>query len=131
MLSPAQFDLRAWDFGPPEEEKTIFFLGLVWNTKRDTLSLDIDCELKEKFRKEPTLRHILSLVHSLFDPLVFASPFVMVENLLLRQCCDAKVGLDTTFGKEIPRHVIMSKNAVSVLSVIRPLWPQLQLSSCE
>ena len=59
-------------------------LGVKWNPASDTFGFKV--KVKEK---PPTRRGILSLVSSVYDPLGFASPFVLPAKVILLQdlCC--------------------------------------------
>lgn len=115
LLSTAQFDLRGWEYGPGNEDKHITVLGLIWNKKTDMLSLDVS-KINEKIELEPTLRHLLSLVHMVYDPLGFASPFTVVGKLLLRSCHDLKCGLDTPLPEELKKEVLKWARQIPTLA---------------
>ncbi len=136
LLLPAQFDLRAWEFGPVDDEKLLPVLGYLWNRKKDTIMLDVR-KIEEPKDNLYTLRILLSIVHSIFDPLGFSSPFVILGKLLLRRCHEEKSGMDTTLPQaltedikrwavqipvlgdlEVPRHVHYGKNAKYSLHVL-------------
>lgn len=82
------------------------------------LSLDIDDDLLKKLIDEPTLRHVLtiSLVHSIFDPLGFASPFVIVGKLILPRCHDEKIGLDKPVSSDLKVDVLKWAAQIPLLS---------------
>ena len=86
------FSLSKWILSHPEmkeeeeegeEEDGVYkekrILGIVWNTKEDTLSVAID---EEKYKEEATTpRHVVQQQAALFDPLGIVAPF----HLLGRQ----------------------------------------------
>ena len=57
-------------------------LGIKWNVESDTF------DFKVKIKEKPPTRHgILSLVSSVYDPLGFASPFVLPAKVILQDLC--------------------------------------------
>ena len=57
-------------------------LGVKWNLESDTFGFKV--KVKEK---PPSRRGILSLVSSVYDPLGFASPFVLPAKVILQDLC--------------------------------------------
>ena len=57
-------------------------LGVKWNLESDTFGFKV--KVKEK---PPTRRGILSLVSSVYNPLGFASPFVLPAKVILQNLC--------------------------------------------
>ena len=64
-------------------------LGVQWNVQEDVFSFRIVSR-----KKAATRRGILSDISSMYDPLGFAAPFILLANRLLQQLCKAKVGWD-------------------------------------
>ena len=62
-------------------------LGVQWNVEGD--SFEFHVVLKQK---EETRRGILSMISSIFDPLGFLAPFILLAKLLLQELC--RQGLD-------------------------------------
>ena len=64
-------------------------LGVQWNVQEDVFSFRIVSR-----KKAPTRRGILSDISSMYDPLGFASPFILPAKRLLQHFCKDKVGWD-------------------------------------
>ena len=64
-----------------------------WRVNTNTFGFDVN--VKER---PPTLRGILSIIGSVFDPFGFAAPFVLTAKKILQDLCKMKFGWD----KEIP-----------------------------
>lgn len=64
-------------------------LGLHWNAETDTFQFKV-----VPANKPPTKRGILSVVSSLYDPLGFLSPFVLLVKVLLQELWRLKVQWD-------------------------------------
>lgn len=64
-------------------------LGMEWDTESDKLGF------KVMIKDRPTTRRgILSIVSSTYDPLGFASPFVLPAKIILQDLCRMKLGWD-------------------------------------
>lgn len=70
-------------------------LGVHWDVQSDTLGFKI--AIKEK---PPTRRGILAIVSSIYDPLGFASPFVLKAKALLQELCRKGLGWDDAISQE-------------------------------
>ena len=75
---------------PGEKSKV---LGIVWDTKEDTLEFKLSKMLKEG-GNIPTKRGILSTLASLFDPLGILSPVAVMAKTLFQNLCVEGVGWD-------------------------------------
>ncbi|XP_077997089.1 uncharacterized protein LOC144450360 [Glandiceps talaboti] len=64
-------------------------LGVQWNIENDTFNFRIGNKLKEETR-----RGILSCVASVYDPLGFASPFILPAKCILQELCRLECGWD-------------------------------------
>ncbi|GBN66866.1 hypothetical protein AVEN_202095-1 [Araneus ventricosus] len=92
ILSPAKFNLRGWEHTHFEENesdltetKTVPVLGLKWEIKNDTVSVDLR-DLNPISEDEPVTKLInLSTVHKIFDPIGFTCPAILMPKLLLQE----------------------------------------------
>ena len=64
-------------------------LGLTWDAEVDTL-----CFRTKHKPKTATRRGILSVLHSLYDPLGFSSPVIQPVKVLLQNLCKSKIEWD-------------------------------------
>lgn len=64
-------------------------LGLLWNIEADTFGYSIS--LKDK---PLTRQGILSVVSSVYDPLGFAAPFILLAKEILQDLCRMNIGWD-------------------------------------
>ena len=70
-------------------------LGVQWNVSSDKFGFRI--VLKDR---PATRRGILSIVSSVYDPLVFAAPFILNAKLILEDLCSNKLGWDDKIPAE-------------------------------
>ncbi len=72
----------------PTESK---ILGMPWNKRDDTLSVQMTQEENCVPTKRETLRHLAKV----YDPSGLASPLTLVGKIIYRDICDAKLPWDT------------------------------------
>ncbi|CAL8069059.1 unnamed protein product [Orchesella dallaii] len=100
LLLPARFELRGWEFGPSEIEKNVPLLGLIWKIKEDSLGVDLTSALT-KMEGPVTKRKMLSLAHTVFDPIGFVSPYAILPKILLQETWSKKLGWDAELPEDI------------------------------
>ena len=74
----------------PKEAK---MLGLIRDKREDSFIIQIP-----NIKKNAAKRNILSTLASIYDPLGFVSPFILVGKIIYRNLCDLKFSWD----EEIP-----------------------------
>lgn len=73
-------------------------LGMVWDTKKDTLSLKKKSKLKQN--TEITKRHVLRILASVYDPCGFLTPALLPCKVFLQELWKAKEDWDTILDAE-------------------------------
>ena len=71
-------------------------LGVLWDVQPDTFKFKIN--MKEK---PPTRRGLLSMVSSIYDPLGFVGPYVLLAKMLFQELCRRKVGWDDRMSQDV------------------------------
>ncbi|KAK2887882.1 hypothetical protein Q8A73_019330 [Channa argus] len=71
-------------------------LGIKWNVTSDTFSFKVNLD-----EKPATRRGILSTVASVFDPLGFLAPFLLLGKKILQEMCQRGIGWDEPLCKEL------------------------------
>jgi hypothetical protein len=66
----------------PEQPTLERALGVQWNVRLDQFGFKIEIKVKP-----PTRRGVLSVVSSVYDPLGFAAPFVLLAKMLMQDLC--------------------------------------------
>ena len=64
-------------------------LGVLWDTETDNFGVVLK-------QKSWITRGLLSVISSVYDPLGFATPFVLQGKLLIQQLCKENLGWDET-----------------------------------
>ena len=65
-------------------------LGLIWNTKKDTLGINLQLEIKPA-----TKRGVLSGIHSVFDPMGMCGPILVPAKQIFQEACKLRLDWDT------------------------------------
>ena len=73
-------------------------LGVKWSVSSDKFSFKVTLNPAEK---PATRRGILSTVASVFDPLGFAAPFLLLGKKILQEMCRRGIGWDDTLPEEL------------------------------
>ncbi|KAK3086079.1 hypothetical protein FSP39_013163 [Pinctada imbricata] len=76
-------DLENIDFGDMEDVPLQRSLGLFWNLQTDSFTFKVNSD-----DKPFTKRGVLSTLHSVFDPLGFAAPFILLGRMIFRELID-------------------------------------------
>ena len=112
--SSSQVLREMWD-APVGE--VLHVLGLLWDPVADSLMVNvtrvlgsIDCR--------PTKRNLLSLTASVFDPLGFLQPFLVLPKLMFQEICKGKVGWRGSLPEEMQVKWDTWKQQLSLLTSI-------------
>ena len=71
-------------------------LGIKWRVDNDTLSFKVTLD-----ERPATRRGILSTVASVFDPLGFLAPFLLLGKKVLQEMCKKGIGWDEPLPEEL------------------------------
>ena len=66
-------------------------LGLYWDHQRDVISLKISEIFKEAVNIVPTKRNILSIIASVYDPVGYLQPLVIMLKILFQEICKLNI----------------------------------------
>ena len=64
-------------------------LGIKWNLETDTFFYE-----PKEFNKPMTRRGVISVISSIFDPLGFASPFIITGKMIFQEMTKMKLSWD-------------------------------------
>lgn len=121
VCAKAQFELKGWvsnvgnvpEVGSPQcglaigEASIVSVLGLLWNVREDTLSIDLR-KLEMSNYESITKRTILAATHRIFDPLGFIAPSLLLPKLLLQELCRKKLKWDDKVPDEVKKKFLRS-----------------------
>ena len=128
LMSEAKFDLRGWEHTMLEDtdEKISLtpVLGLYWDRKYDYLELSPTCFKNTNLDNNMiTKRTILSVVHSVFDPIGFTCPVLLCPKLLLQRTWTTKISWDEEVPEDMKIKFIQWTSELHRLSDLKiPRW---------
>lgn len=119
IFSDAKFELRGWTYTCDEiPRETVAVLGLNWCPSEDVLSLRPEL-LNLKDLPKVTKRAILSITHSLFDPIGFSAPVALFPKLLLQETWSMKLGWDDEVNEDIKSRFLGWYSQLDVLKDVK------------
>ena len=74
-------------------------LGLYWDHQRDVISLKISEIFKEAVNIIPTKRKILSMIASVYDPIGYLQPLVIMLKINFQEICKLNIKWDDNIGE--------------------------------
>ena len=108
MLGHPNQDMQA------EGEQKI--LGLLWNTKEDTLVFRFGHLIKLAKELPATKRSVVKVIVSVYNPIGFISPFVIPMKILFQDLCSEKEDWDSSLSAE---RLKRSRNWIAELSKVQ------------
>lgn len=139
LLETAQLELRKWSSnesnlldsipiehlqnGPARELKidaAVKALGIRWSPMADEFAISVR---PTETHSPPTKRSILSAIASLFDPLGWIAPYIILLKILMQELWQLGVSWDDTLPTHISAKWLMYRNQFDRLANIRiPRW---------
>ncbi|GIY41731.1 reverse transcriptase [Caerostris extrusa] len=121
IMADAKMELRMWTFGPEQElslqnvEPISPVLGLQWDHIEDSLFIP--------FKSEPiadlSKRKLLSIVHSVFDPLGFVVPVMVPAKLILQEAWATEANWDLPLPDELQSRFSAWYHGLSCISQLK------------
>ncbi|XP_011882776.1 PREDICTED: uncharacterized protein LOC105570290 [Vollenhovia emeryi] len=94
IMRAGGFELRGWENSHDSlTNNTTFVLGILWNKKKDTLSINPRV-LELNIPDVVTKRVILSATHKVFDPIGFTCPTSVLPKIILKELWTEKIDWD-------------------------------------
>ena len=122
--------------GPPTENpgtKTKV-LGICWDTKDDTLEIDLQKVEQKTATERATKRSILSSLATIYDPLGIVSPVAVNAKVMFQEMCQKNLGWDDPIpeDKELQwKAWVNDLSQVKYISVPRCLFTEDMILSCQ
>ena len=91
-------------------------LGLLWNTKEDTLVFRFGHLINLAKELLPTKRSLIKVIASVYDPIGFISPFIIPMKILFQDLCSEKEDWDSPLSAE---HLKRWQNWITELSKVQ------------
>ena len=84
-------------------------LGLNWDKQRDIFRVEIPTESQRLIK-----RNILKTLASIYDPLGFISPVLLIGKILFRNLCDLRIPWDNEIPQEIENKWVKWVNGLNI-----------------
>ena len=94
-------------------------LGLLWNTKEDTLVFRFGYLINLAKELLPTKRSLIKVIASVYDPIGFISQFIIPMKILFHDLCSEKEDWDSPLSAE---HLKRWKNWITELSKVQEVF---------
>ncbi|GFR03997.1 DUF1758 domain-containing protein [Trichonephila clavata] len=102
IMKEGAFELRCWASNDStEDQDKQMVLGLSW----DVISNELSCKLPSNIDctqgKPVTKRVLLSVINSVYDPIGFTAPALLLPKLLMQEAWRGKIGWDEVLPVEL------------------------------
>ena len=104
--------------GGPMTQNWEKVLGLYWNHQRYVISLKISETFKEALNILPNKRSILSIIASVYDPIGYLQPLVIMLKILFQEICKLNIKWDDNIGVLVNKWNEIVKSLASSESVV-------------
>jgi hypothetical protein len=123
IMEEAKMQLRMWTFSPVTENELSKnsdpvspVLGLQWDRINDSLSIPFKAE---QFSVDLSKRKLLSIIHSIFDPLGFIVPLMLPAKLILQEAWATKANWDLPLPDELKTRFSIWYQGLSCISELK------------
>ncbi|GFS48340.1 integrase catalytic domain-containing protein [Trichonephila inaurata madagascariensis] len=96
------FELRCWASNNSKEDQDMqMVLGLSWDVVSDELSCKLPSNLDCTQERPVTKRVLLSVINSVYDPIGFTAPALLLPKLLMQKARRGEIGWDEVLPLEL------------------------------
>ncbi|GFR02883.1 integrase catalytic domain-containing protein [Trichonephila clavata] len=101
-MKEGAFELRCWASNDSKEDQDKqMVLGLSWDVISDELSCKLPSNIDCTQGKPVTKRVLLSVINSVYDPIGFTAPALLLPKLLMQEAWRGKIGWDEVLPVEL------------------------------
>ncbi|GFU30968.1 DUF1758 domain-containing protein [Trichonephila clavipes] len=102
IMKEGAFELRCWaSIDSKEDQDMQMVLGLSWDVVSDELSCKLPSNLDCSQERPITKRVLLSVINSVYDPIGFRAPALLLLKLLMQKAWRKKIGWDEVLPVEL------------------------------
>ncbi|GBO10837.1 hypothetical protein AVEN_48012-1 [Araneus ventricosus] len=102
IMKEGAFELRCWASNDSKEDQDKqMVLGLSWDVVSDELSCKLPANTDCTQEKPVTKRVLLSVINSVYDPIGFTAPALLLPKLLMQEAWRRKIGWDEVLPVEL------------------------------
>ncbi|GFW72901.1 integrase catalytic domain-containing protein [Trichonephila clavipes] len=101
-MKEGAFELRCWASNDSKEDQDMqMVLSLSWDIVSDELSCKLPSNLDCTQERPVTKRVLLSVINSVYDPIGFTAPALLLPKLLMQEAWRGKIGWDEVLPVEL------------------------------
>ncbi|GFW94009.1 integrase catalytic domain-containing protein [Trichonephila clavipes] len=101
-MKECAFELRCWASNDSKEDQDMqMVLGLSWDVVSDELSCKLPSNLDCTQERPVTKRVLLSVINSVYDPIGFTAPALLLPKLFMQEAWRGKIGWDEVLPVEL------------------------------
>ncbi|XP_042911003.1 uncharacterized protein [Parasteatoda tepidariorum] len=102
IMKEGGFELRCWASNNSREgQETEMVLGMKWNLVSDELSCKMPLNLVTVNEKAVTKRLLLSIINSIYDPIGFTAPALLLPKFLLQEAWREKLSWEDALSAQL------------------------------
>ncbi|GBL83786.1 hypothetical protein AVEN_132675-1 [Araneus ventricosus] len=102
IMKEGAFELRCWASNDSKEDQDKqMVLGLSWDVVSDELSCKLPANTDCTQEKPVTKRVLLPVIKSVYDPIGFTAPALLLPKLLMQEAWRGKIGWDEVLPVEL------------------------------
>ncbi|GBN59184.1 hypothetical protein AVEN_122821-1, partial [Araneus ventricosus] len=102
IMKEGAFELRCWASNDSKEDQDKqMVLGLSWDVVSDELSCKLPANTDCTQEKPVTKRVLLSVINSVYDPIGFTAPALLLPKLLMQEAWRGKIGWEEVLPVEL------------------------------
>nr|XP_042913638.1 uncharacterized protein LOC122273680 [Parasteatoda tepidariorum] len=102
IMREGGFELRCWASNTSGEgQETEMVLGMKWNLVSDELSCKMPLNLVTVNEKAVTKRLLLSIINSIYDPIGFTAPALLLSKFLLQEAWREKLSWEDALPAQL------------------------------
>ncbi|GBN52833.1 hypothetical protein AVEN_40770-1 [Araneus ventricosus] len=102
IMKEGAFELRCWASNDSKEDQDKqMVLGLSWDVVSDEFSCKLPANTDCAQEKPVTKRVLLSVINSVYDPIGFTVPALLLPKLLMQEAWRGKIGWDEVLPVEL------------------------------
>ncbi|GFY42232.1 DUF1758 domain-containing protein [Trichonephila inaurata madagascariensis] len=118
-MKEGAFELRCLAFNDSKEDQDMQMVsGLSWDVVSDELSCMLPSNLDCTEERPVTKGVLLSVINSVYDPIGFTAPALLLPKLLMQEAWKGKIGWDEVLPLELEhKYRFWEKKCVSCLNV--------------
>ncbi|GFS48323.1 integrase catalytic domain-containing protein [Trichonephila inaurata madagascariensis] len=117
IMKEGAFELRCWASNDSKEDQDMqMVLGLSWDVVSDELSCKLPSNLDCTQERLATKRVLLSVINSVYDPIGFTAPALLLPKLLMQEAWRGKISWNEVLPQELEHKYRLWEKTMHLMS---------------